>query len=177
MWDIFRQTSNNLGQSNTPVSKSTNFSENRVTTAPRLLTKHFEKHSVWIQEFFCHSDFTWNQFKVTKNCCYNGTFDSLACTKLISRKIWQTRKSLNFHTVKKTEMGSYHYSYYKMKGFWLYGRDNISFNRKFSFYKLPKQSQCGNYRNLLSPKNISWNQQSLVKTLLLSRNFCGKSWA
>ena len=72
-------------------------------------------------------------------------------------------------------MGSYHYSYYKMKGFWLYGRDNISFFRKFSFYKLPKQSQCGNYRILLTPKKISRENNTLVKNVTFTNFFCRKS--
>ena len=59
-------------------------------------------HSVEISEFFCHTDFTWNQFwrlEEVKNC-HVCRFRGSEFWFVISRKICVAEKFWKFHTVK-----------------------------------------------------------------------------
>ena len=82
-----------------------------ITTEDIDIVPGFCLHSVEISGFFCHSDFTWNQFGKFQSTKSNKSqiksllnelkwlLKLLEFAKLISRKIWVTEKFNNFHTV------------------------------------------------------------------------------
>ena len=136
-----------------------------------------------ISRFFCHSDFTWNQFwRMLKNADFttfwalvnlvnlnlqksakihenqNGTFgEALKWPKLISRKIWMTEKPWNFHSVK-----IYHFEIFSLWIFFLsiLALKNARF-AKILFFVVSKK--CQNMYNFLKQWRLTHTNSKLFK--------------